>query len=736
MNKSEAIEYRTITKSYTHSLFTPLLCYIIRYLNENGEKPGIIGKSKIKELNIIYTILNKNIYDLFFRKTKGKIFEGKSEINYGIKNDEENYYLSTIKKESEKDYEQEFTYEDLKQIVMFDEAKLGDNESLTTFFELKKKEIISSFRLGYAMQERIINMLLAKSDNAFYELPNLIFYGKNNSRRLYSEVDRILSTKKEIKIPNFLVYLKAEFRMKSTTLFNLENFPKGEILVLQDNSCNFIEIKTSMNYLIKEKKDNIYTKLRIKNPSNTSSTNSQNDEQSRDDKMYKNMNAFITLFHSFNKHFAHINLVVIVDSYFPKDFINLAKIFVQNFTNKINFDFDLMFVHIEPDIIYTYELDHFESINNNLINKEKEIMNLKKDSQNKEENIKLLQKEINKLQNDSKTKEKEINKLQNDSKTKEKEIDKLNGQISNLKNKFDDLIKQNKLSKFKKKIRKKDYTNYFEKEVNKLNEQITKSKENNIIVGKYKNEAFKNIEKFKYKNKAFNIILDFKTFIRIFYSEEAFDLIDEIKIKHFNNLKIYSENNINSLILLVDFVFIFYIKELMGQFFKQKDLIIEPVVNELFILSFQNGSNSLNKSSFIFKDNILGYNEINLNEIPNIKNFINYYFEIKGKKDLIQSKNFPLYNPLTDKNDFLLSIITTKVKNNDILVFIVNPFIEYEQLNLDAHITLYNHIILLFQSYFFEYDDTIIKNICRYLFNGKTGLILYLNKDDELQPIY
>ena len=45
-----------IKKSYSHSLFTPILSYIIEYLNNNQEKPGIVGKSIIDEIKIIYII--------------------------------------------------------------------------------------------------------------------------------------------------------------------------------------------------------------------------------------------------------------------------------------------------------------------------------------------------------------------------------------------------------------------------------------------------------------------------------------------------------------------------------------------------------------------------------------------------------------------------------------------------------------------------------------------------------
>ena len=66
-----------ITKSYVNSLFTPLLSFSIDYLNENEEKLGIIGKSTVDGLEVIYLVLNKSVYDLFFQRKKGSVFGSK-----------------------------------------------------------------------------------------------------------------------------------------------------------------------------------------------------------------------------------------------------------------------------------------------------------------------------------------------------------------------------------------------------------------------------------------------------------------------------------------------------------------------------------------------------------------------------------------------------------------------------------------------------------------------------------
>ena len=134
IKEHEAVESKNITKTYVNSLFTPILSYIIDYLNENEEKKGIIGKSKIKQLNVVYTILNESIYDLFLIKIKGKILDSDNQINYDINFDDENYLISHIKNEKILDLEK------VKKIVSFDE-EAEDIESLKMLFMIKKKKL-------------------------------------------------------------------------------------------------------------------------------------------------------------------------------------------------------------------------------------------------------------------------------------------------------------------------------------------------------------------------------------------------------------------------------------------------------------------------------------------------------------------------------------------------------------------------------------------------------------------
>ena len=166
-----------IKKSYSHSLFTPILSYIIEYLNNNQEKPGIVGKSIIDEINIIYIILNHKIYDLFFKRDKGIIHNETNEIDFNMEN--ENYYLSPVQ------VEEEISEDKLNEIASTFYGEENYNGNIEELFKFKKKEILSRFKLGYSIQERIMNTLISNTCNKIIELPNLIFYSKNPKKKYF-----------------------------------------------------------------------------------------------------------------------------------------------------------------------------------------------------------------------------------------------------------------------------------------------------------------------------------------------------------------------------------------------------------------------------------------------------------------------------------------------------------------------------------------------------------------------
>ena len=360
----------TIKKSYVHSLFNPILSYIIEYLNENGEKQGVLGKSIIDQIGVIYIILNHNISDLFFKREKGFVFDGKNEINYDFKKEEENYFLPKITSE-----EKEINIEILNKIAsnfIGEEILNGEIEKL---FELKKREIISLFKFGYSIQEKIMNMLISNSKNKIKELPNIIFYKTNKDKKIYSEVDRIITVNKLTEIDNFLIYDKAEFRKSKELKYT--NIYKGEKLKLPENSCIFIEVKTTMKYLLpKETNDDD-----LEYASGASSVNSKGSAKKKlSTKMYNNMITFLQLFDKLNIKFKKKILIIIIDSYFPRNFFDIAEKFANSFEIKeLKFNFDLYFIHIETNMTYVHDLTEIEKIKDDSKVKDEKIKNLKND---------------------------------------------------------------------------------------------------------------------------------------------------------------------------------------------------------------------------------------------------------------------------------------------------------------------------------------------------------------------
>ena len=134
---------------------------------------------------------------------------------------------------------------------------------------LKRREIISMFR---SLQERIVNYMHAKSENKLIELPNIIFYKANKEKKLFNEIDRIITVKEDIQIDEFLVYLKAEFSPGNKNNIKIDEMENLAKLYLKKDSCNYIEIKSSISTLFeKEEKDNDKKSIEIKSPSDKSS---------------------------------------------------------------------------------------------------------------------------------------------------------------------------------------------------------------------------------------------------------------------------------------------------------------------------------------------------------------------------------------------------------------------------------------------------------------------------------
>ena len=706
ISKNDIISFKTIIKSYVNSLFTPLLSFAIQYLNENEEKEGIIGKSAIENLEVIYLVLNKNIYDLFFQRKKGNVFGSNNTINFERKLDEDNYLISYTD-------EIEFNSKMLENVVLLGEKNIDKDETLEEVFNFKRREIISGFRLGFSIQERIINTLKSNSDNNILELPNVIFYKKNKYKKIYNEVDRIITVEKDTVIKNFMVFSKTIFKKGKYPIS--KKVSENETLMLKKNSCNFIEVKTSMNYLLNEDRQINSDYFKGKTPSEISSVHSSKKSEKKPGiKMLENIDKFIELFKNFNKHFKTINMIIIIDSYFKKKYLKLAEDFANSLQEQM-FDFNLIFVHIESDITYICELDKYQKIEAEL---QKKSIEMKNDSDIKN-------KEIEKLKNDTKSKNLEIAKLKEDSKNKDKKITELSNQMNKIQKELDKLLRENKEKEIEEIIRKEKFDKYIDLIFTENETQIKESKYN-FIIGEYYHNSFKTLNQLIISKVKFNFFIDFKTFVRLTYFKENLSMINDIENKHFNELKKLVKLNINKPILLVDFVFILNLRKIMSLYFKSIDLIIKCANNGLyvlFLLYFNHRPNSENECSFLLEENILSYERINLNKISNLYNFINYYYEINdsmNENNLLEY--FPIYDPVNEINQYFLTTKTTDYTKEDILVLFCSSFLDFEDLSLDDY-NNYKYILILFQSYDFNYDKNIGDYISRFYFKKEPDFI-------------
>ena len=713
IQEGETINTEDFTKPYVNSLFTPLLSFSIQYLNENEEKEGIIGKSTLENLEVIYLVLNKNIYDLFFQRKKGSIFGGNDIINYERKLEEDNYLIFSPKEEKE------FNSKMLENLVLLGEKNLDKNDTLKEVFNFKKREIISGFRLSFSIQERIINTLKSNSDNNILELPNVIFYKKNEYKKILNEIDRIITVEKDTLIKNFMVFSKFKFQKgKSPTKINIS---EDELLILKKNSCNFIEVKASMNALLNENKQINSDYLQGEIISSIHS--SKNSEKKGGITIFENISKFIELYKNFNKFFKSINLIIVIDSYFKKKYIKLAEDFVNSIPEQ-ELDFNLIFVHIKSDITYVGEFDKYQKIEEKLKNdgtsKNLEIEKLKNDAIS----------EIEKLENNAKS---EIEKLKKNSEEQDKKISELSNKVEEMQKKLDKLLKENKEREIEEIIRKEQYDNYLNRIVKENEEEIKKSKYN-FIIGDYYHKSFKTMNQLISSKIQYNFLIDFKTFVRLTYSKENLYMINDIENKHFNDLNKLVDLNVNKLILLVDFVFILNIVKIMSLYFKNKVLIIRCANNGLhilFLLYFYDRKNSENKCSFLLEENILSYERINLNSISNLYNFINYYYEINDSYNKKSLEYFPIYDPIKSINHYFLSMKETNSQDEDICVLVCNSLFDFEDVSFDEY-NDYRYIIILFQSYDFRYDENICNIISNFYFKKEPTFIYKIPDNNKI----
>ena len=673
----------SINKEYTNSLFTPLLSYIIDYLSHNKDKKNeknlYIGKSELYGIPIVYTLLDKKIYKLFFKKEKGIIEEEK--INYEIKPDDP----SLIKEINEK--EDDFK-NILRQPVKEDEEILLENQTIKKVFELKKREIISTFIKGFSAQERVINLLNENSNEKINKLPNVIFFKNNSENMMLSEMDRIITVKQDMETNNdFLVYLKAEV-LHETNKVNITEIPKGEILSLKKDSCYFIEVKTSIDSLFDEEKneeDENEKKEEEKDSKNNKSTEDKQEEDlkiekgskdkvkeedsKKNNRIYRNMKTFRDLFEKLRFEFKSLNLVIIIDSYFPTNFLELSKKFVEIFKKEeLTYDFNIYLVHFQVHIEYTPQLTSFEKFRNDLNETNKKILEL-------ENNLKIMKKEL-----------------------------------SEVRHKNDDLItelKKERIKDNKKKIQQ--YLGYLiEEEIEKNKNKI--NNEDFLIVTKHQLPGYKCSKKFNDDTK-YNNIFDFRNFCLIYYKDDNKDLIEDVKEMHLNNIKKYlqKKEGYKFLLFFVDFVFLYFIKELTKKF-DNYNIIVTPEQDSFFIITFEKKNNQT-ETTFLFEGNILGMKD-NLNkmdEFINIKNFTDYYLQSQNIKDQDNLSDLYIYDPKTNGCEFFIILEETMEKNakDKCLILVMDPVFDYgEQYKYGVEKYKYNFIV--FKIYNKKYNEEFI----------------------------
>ena len=339
------------------------------------------------------------------------------------------------------------------------------------------------------------------------------------------------------------------------------------------------------------------------------------------------------------------------------------------------------------------------------------------------------EKQIQMLTKNAKKKDEDAKKKDEDAKKKEKEYEE---KFQKLQNQLDYFYKKEKLKKIKKKIKKYDFSQYLIDLLKNFNQQELNNG-NNILIGNYNSDKFKSFSKLSNLNNnenVFNIIFDFNSFIRLDYEQENLNFEDDIKNKHSKHLKSYSNIKSNYLILLVDFIFMNNIISYMKTYFNKFNLEITSTSNNFFILFLKITNDSEKKYYFKNKIPLFNENEIDLKKVKNIQNFISYIFEL-NKINENNIKNFPLYDPLNDNEEYYISIEKNTENSEDIFIIITNPLIDKSKINLDIY---ENENVLLIETFLFddnkkEKNEKLFKNLSEFFFNKDKYINIVLEED-------
>ena len=690
-----------IFKKYSHSLFSPLLYYIIQYMNNWDEKnidKICVGKSEISNIKVLYAVLNRKIYELYFKKTIGPVYDENININidYKIPNEEENYSI-LLYEEINQINEKEINLDTLKKMAMKildeDNSPLDEQmiKNLPALFEYKLNEIKSTFKYGYALQERLISMLTRNTNKTLKELPNIIFYQKNTKRKAFNEFDRIYLAEEDISFTNVKIYTK---------IINdkINKIEKGEILKMEKDSLNFIEIKTSIVSLSKE-----LEKENKKDIKDNKSKSSKSSKSSKRKKVLGKILDFIELFSQLKIKYTNINLIFIIDSFFNKSFFDITNNYAQYYlSNKLELErFNIYFVQIESHTIFLDELNAYDKLN---------------------KAYDKLTNEHEKLINDHEKLEKYINKIENDK----------------------------RLKKIKKKINEKIKDNNMIKELIEGIEKNNNGKKG--IIGEYYSKGSNTLVKYDKIKEYYNTIIDLKTFIRYDSEQDYTDLLEIINMKHLKHLKQYQNLNINSelLILLVDELFIKVFLKNSTNIFLNKNIIIKTAFDSFYLLEIK--EKDLNSVQYSFGLKIPGFTEnIDIDKCKNFSNFLKYSIELNKIDPFYNLNNFILYDPYTDGYKYFISSFINNVNNNNISVIPYNDLSDNIYRIINDKSKDYKYLLLIYcnttisekeiksiSNYFFKYDNMEINDLKEkdYSVELKSENIKILAVDNNQRIIY
>ena len=546
---------------------------------------------------------------------------------------------------------------------------------------LKKKEIISSFRMGYSVQEQIIeNFEEELKPEDFEELPNLIYFSKNNKNiPSYNEYDRIILLNNDHNFKYFKVFLSFDNG-------ELNLIKNGMPLKLSSKSLNFIEVKRSVSSFTYKKEH----KKEVKEENTYYSNNSNN---TYINKAISSIVHFLELFHNIIPKYKYsINLLYIIDSNYT---INMLKELFEFFEEEVTKNESILKKNPKMNIYLCQVDSDFERIM--FINKEKnfeskidsiiEKYNKENEEKFKEYELKYKEMELKNKQNESKYKEIELKNKQNESKYKEIELE--------LKKNKEDY--ENQIRELNLKANLNDYINElfdigddqlkfifgdsktidYLIGINIFGNNITiknKIKNLNLRVNNNKSSLLyiKNVVDYKFIKSNFNRIKNFNKVMFIIKPETSLDFLSDIIITEEFNIT-FLINSFKLFLLIAN-----KSTEKKILFYSPQNYIPMYEGNKTYIFSeelfkyFERLNTFIQNIQKHENDNILIIDEHNQNIVANLV----YIFDKKEKGKESESENqcklYTIKNELFfRKNDFNILKKDSKVKNT----FIIIPYI-------------------------------------------------------------